>query len=104
MKYYIKWKEAPEQVWLKCYRVNADIQMFRELNEIVVHFEIDGEKYTSFVPEEFVDVKRRLLSALIVADCGEGYKDYLVDIPVETLTSGVRFHVPEAEKEKLVTL
>lgn len=99
MEYAIEWRAEPSQVWLQCSRMNSDIQQIRALNEIVVHFEINGSKYTAFVPEEFVDVEKRLISALIVADYGN---DYLLDLPVETLTSGVRFRIPEAEKGNLV--
>ena len=101
MEYTIKWRTEPLNIWLQCSRINSDIQQFRALNELVVHFEINGSKYTAFVPEEFVDIEKQLISAMIVADCGN---DYLVDLPVETLTSGTRFLVPESEKDNLVSV
>ena len=99
MNYDIRWKDKPERVWVRCRKVKSDIQPFEALNEVVVSFEINGGTYTAFVPKEYVDLEKRLIAATIVADYGN---DYLIDIPVETLTSGPRFLVPEAEKGNLV--
>ncbi len=99
MNYDIRWKDEPELVWVQCDKVKPDIQPFQALNEVVVSFKINGGKYTAFVPKEFVDLEKRRIAATIVADYGN---DYLVDLPVETLTSGPRILVPESEKGNLV--
>ena len=73
----------------------------RELNEgeAVVSFTANAEQYVSFVPKRFLDMTRRRLQALVIADVEGGL---LVDIPVETLTSGPRLFVPESEQEAVL--
>ena len=99
MEYNIIWKQQPVHVWISCSKVSTGVEWLRELNELLVQFEIDGERYTAFVPEQFVDVDKQQMEAQIVADCDD---DLLVDIPVETLTSGLRFLVPAAERANVL--
>ena len=89
-----QWKVDPEQVWLKCEDV-------RELNEgeALVSFTANAEQYVSFVPKRFLDMTRCRLQALVIADVEGGL---LVDIPVETLTSGPRLFVPAWEQEAVL--
>ena len=100
MDYEIKWRDQPSQAWLRCNKISTDIEQFAAFDELVVHLEIGGSKYIAFVPQEFVDLEKQLIDALIVADYGD---DILVDIPVETMTSGPRFRIPHSEMSILVT-
>ena len=89
-----QWRMDPQQVWLKC-------EDMTELNEgeAVVHFMANEEQYVSFVPKRFLDRSGYRLQALVIADVEGGL---LVDIPVETLTSGPRIFVPAQEKESVL--
>ncbi|MCY4623395.1 MAG: hypothetical protein OXC99_00065 [Chloroflexi bacterium] len=90
-----RWRTQPQQVWVNC-------QLIRDLGrdeEFVVHFIANGEHYISFVPKRFVNATARLLQGLIVADVEGGL---LVDIPVETLTSGPRILVSEGERDSVL--
>jgi hypothetical protein len=69
--------------------------------ELIVQFAVNGEWFTSFVPEEFVDKANKRLMGLIVADFDDSW---LVDIPAETLTSGPRIQVPDPEKGSAVVM
>ena len=89
-----QWRIDPDRVWLKC-------EDMRDLNkdEAMVQFVANGERYLSFVPQWFLDKPRLMLQALVIADVEGGL---LVDIPVETLTSGPRIFVPTGEKEAVL--
>lgn len=91
-----QWRIEPEQVWLKC----QGIRDLGRKEEFVVQFAANGEEYISFVPKRFVREDGYLLQALVIADVDGGL---LVDIPAETLTSGPRILVPDAEKESVLT-
>ena len=91
-----QWRIHPEQVWLNC----QDVRDLGRDGEFVVHFAANGEEYVSFVPKRFLNVADCLLQALIIADVDGGL---LVDIPVETLTSGPRILVAEGEKDSVLT-
>ena len=85
------WRPEPERVWIKCQAVRQS----GHTGELVVQFEVNGEQFTSFVPEKFVDADKKRILGFIVADF-EGSR--LVDIPAETLTSGPRILVPGSEE------
>ena len=89
-----EWRIDPEQVWLKC----KDVREFSG-DEVMVHFTANEEQYVSFVPKRFLDRSGYMLQALVIADVEGGL---LVDIPVETLTSGPRIFVPAREKEAVL--
>ena len=89
------WRQTPEQVFLKCLAV-AKAPNEREY---VVQFETSLGKFTAFVPNQYVNVEGKYISAAIIADVEDGI---LVDIPVETLTSGPRFLIKDSEKEELL--
>ena len=72
---------------------------YEAFKEYIVHFETNGYWHTAFVPEEFVDVDNCRLAAIVIADYGD---DVLVDIPVETLTTGPRLRVTASEKENIL--
>ena len=91
-----KWRAEPQEVWVNCERIKE----LDQGGESIVHFVVNGEKYVSFVPVEFVNLADFRLQALVIADV-EG--DLLVDIPVETLTSGPRILVKAGEKDSVLT-
>ena len=91
-----QWRIQPQQVWVNC----RDVKDLGREEEFVVQFAANGEEYVSFVPKHFVNEASRLLQALIIADVDGGF---LVDIPVETLTSGPRILVAEGEKDSVLT-
>ena len=97
----IEWKKPPENVWLKCMEVSAKEHQpfYRIFQEYVVQFCTNGLLYTAFVPEEFMDVENGRLAAQVVAEYGD---DLLVDIPVETLTTGTRVRVGIWEKDHIL--
>ena len=87
-----RWRFEPELVWLRC-------QSIREYSgnsiEFVVRFECNGEQFLSFVPKRFINLANNGMGACIVADVDGGV---LVGIPAETLTSGRRIMVRDAER------
>ena len=91
-----QWRLPPQQVWLKC----QDVRAFGSGEELLVQFAANGEDHVSFVPKQFVNFSQFLLQALVIADVEGGL---LVDIPVETLTSGPRILVTEAEKDSVLS-
>ena len=91
-----QWRVKPQEVWVNC----QDVKELNQEEEFIVHFEANGEEYVSFVPKRFVDLGERRLQALVIADVDGGL---LVDIPVETLTSGPRILVREGEKDSVLT-
>ena len=92
------WRLEPEPVLIPCHTIKEGKGWLLP-DELAVQFRMDGEEYTSFVPARFVDRERSGLMAAIIADCEDSW---LVDIPVETLTSGPRILVPAAEKERVI--
>ncbi len=89
------WRLNPEQVFLNCLAV---VKAPNE-REYVVQFETSNGKFTAFVPNQYVNVEGKYISAAIIADVDGGV---LVDIPVETMTSGPRFLIKDSEKDKLL--
>ena len=90
-----QWRDEPEPVWINC----GDVRSLRD-EEFLVSFNANGKDFISFVPSRFIDPDKRLLQAVIIADVDEGL---LVDIPVETLTSGPRILVLDSEKDSVLT-
>ena len=101
MLHNLEWKPAPINVWIQCKQIRdkVDQPYYEAFKEYIVHFSTNGLYYTAFVPEEFVDASQCLLAAKIVAEYGQ---DLLVDIPVETLTSGTRLRVSSWEKDNIL--
>ncbi len=92
-----RWLAEPKSVWIRCQHISAG----QRPDEFIVQFKVNGDEFTAFVPKQFVDQSTKTLAGCIVAD----YEDsWLIDIPVETLTSGPRIFVPDAEKESVVVL
>ena len=89
------WRPEPEQVWIRCQQINNGTYA----GELVAQFKVNGDEFTTFVPEKYVDKTNKLLRALIVADFGDSW---LIDIPAETLTSGSRIRVRSPEKKEVV--
>ena len=90
-----EWRNQPELIWIRCNTVNK----VEQNKEYVVQFKTNGGEYTAFVPEQFIDDKISGLKAYIVADIGDSC---LVDIPVETLTSGSRIRLQNCEKNSVI--
>ena len=88
------WRQEQEPVWIAC----QDIAESPETDELIVQFEANGENFVSFVPKRFVDLERKGLWGIIIADCPGGV---LVEIPAETLTSGARILVQDSEKQSV---
>ena len=95
MQKFPMWKLDPEPVLILCQVIKEGSK--RE--ELIVQFKINGDVYTAFVPEQFVNREKSGLKAFIVADFGDSW---LIDIPTETLTSGPRVRVPDDEKASVV--
>ena len=91
-----EWWSEPEPVDLK---VNHIGQVDAFPGECLVGFQINGENFTGFFPSKFVNQKKKVLSALIVADVDNGW---LVRIPAETFQGGPQVVVPHCEKETLI--
>lgn len=90
-----QWRPEPELVSIRC----KVIEKSQQPKELIVQFKINGDEFTAFVPDQFVNQSKRTLDAYIVAD----YEDsWLIDIPAETLTSGSRIRVPDTEKQSVV--
>ena len=93
-----RWRIDPEKVWVKC---NV-IQKSSLPGELVVQFKVNGDEFTAFVPDSFVNQSKKALMGFIVADVGQNWQDWLIDLPMETLTSGPRIRVAESEKSKVI--
>ena len=91
-----EWWFEPEPVDLRVSHVG---QVGAFPDECLVGFEVNGENYTGFFPARFVSGKKKVLSALIVADVGDGW---LVRIPAETFQGGPQVVIPHSEKETLI--
>ncbi len=91
------WRSEPKQVWIKCQVVNSS----GHPGELVIQFVANGEQFTSFVPEKFVDAANKRLMGFIVADFDDSW---LVDIPAETLTSGPRIRIRDLEKNSVIVM
>lgn len=90
-----EWRISPEPVRIKC----STIENTERSGELIVQFKTNGNTFTSFVPETFVDRHAFKLQGAIVADFDEFW---LVDLPAETLTSGPRILVPKSEDGLLI--
>ena len=91
------WRMDPEPVLVNCLKVHE----MPNRREYIVQFESQRGNFTAFVPKHNVDAGRMGLHALIIADIRD--KGYLLDLPVETLTSGPRLLVFENEKDEVLT-
>ena len=91
------WRMDPKPVLVNCLKVHE----MPNQREYIVQFESQRGNFTAFVPKHNVDAERMGLHALIIADIRD--KGYLLDLPVETLTSGPRLLVFENEKDKVLT-
>lgn len=89
------WRVEPEQVWISCQEVKA-VEPNREL---LVQFMADGASYVALVPERFINQANKSLQGFIIADCES---DLLVQLPVETFTSGSRILVRDAERRDVL--
>ncbi len=94
------WRGQPVPVWIQCQSVTRGGILLLPY-EVAVHFEVDGEQFTSFVNEKFVDEGNKRLAGAIIADFNDSW---LVDIPAETLTSGPRLLVPKADQGSAVVV
>ena len=63
--------------------------------KLVVQFKVNGNQFTTFVPEHFVDTVNNRLQGIIVADFGDSW---LIYIPAETFTSGARIRGKNPDK------
>jgi hypothetical protein len=91
-----EWWLKPEPVDLKVEHV-GEVKIFP--GEYLVGFRVNGENFAGFFPTEFVSRKKKVMSALIIADVEEGW---LIQIPEETFTSGPRFVIPHDEKDTVI--
>lgn len=89
------WRDEPEPVWVICQLIKESTQP----GEMVVQFRNNGDEYTAFVPKKFIDIENKRLQAIIVAEIDDSW---LVDIPVETLTSGSRIRIRNPEKDTVI--
>ncbi len=91
-----EWRQDPEPVLVNCLKVHE----WPQFGEYIVQFENHEGHFTSFVPKQHVIPDGKFLHAFIIADVENGV---LVDIPAETLTSGPRIQVTNAEKDTVLT-
>ena len=91
-----EWWFEPEPVDLKVNHV-GQVEAFPD--ECLVGFQVNGENFTGFFPSKYVSKGKKVLSALIVADVGDGW---LVRIPAETFQGGPQVVIPHSEKESLI--
>jgi hypothetical protein len=90
-----RWRLEPEPVWISC----KSVKKLPQFKEVIVQFDANGEEFTSFVPEKFVNVEKKWLWGVIIAEFDGGI---LVDIPAETFTSGPRIAVMDSEKDSVL--
>lgn len=93
------WRFEPEPVWVSCQSIR-EADWLKPLDEVLVRFNSDGEQFVAFVPERYIDHSRSSIWGAIIADVEGGV---LVDIPVETLTSGNRIMVRDSERESVLS-
>jgi len=89
------WRVEPEQVWISC----QEVKTVEPNRELLVQFVADGASYVALVPERFVNQANKSLQGFIIADCE---RDLLVQLPVETFTSGSRILVRDAERRDVL--
>ena len=92
-----RWRGEAERLWLRC---TSEADPGRS-GDLMVRFAVGEEEYLAFVPERFVGEMGSRLEAVIIADVNGGV---LVDIPVETFTSGRRILVRDTERESILIL
>ena len=90
-----RWRAEQKPVWIFC----KNIKPLPQLHEFVVQFDADGQEFTSFVPERFVNLDNSGLGGCIVADVEAGV---LIDIPADTFTSGTRILVRNSEMDSVL--
>ena len=89
------WRVEPEPVWISCQEVKT-VEPDREL---LVQFMASGKSYVAIVPKRFVNQADKSLQGFIIADCDD---DLLVQLPVETFTSGSRILVRDTERDAVL--
>ena len=88
-----KWISPPRQGTLRCIYVGEGSTSM----EFTVQFKVNGHTYTSFVPTEAIDQKKKEMSIHVIGSLSDG--SYLVDLPSDTLISGTRIKVPKDDPE-----
>ena len=91
-----EWRQDPEPVLINCLKVHP----WPQFGEYIVQFETQRGHFTSFVPMQHVNPEGKFLHAFIIADVEDGL---LVALPAETVTSGPRIQVSNAEKDSVLT-
>lgn len=92
------WIESPKQISIRCEKITK----IEGTQELLIHIKINGDDFTIFLPEEnspVIDISNQTIKANLVATFNE---DYLVDLPVDTLTSGPRIRIPKAQIPEVV--
>ena len=86
------WLSQPEPAKIQCTFVGRGLGK----EEYSVQFIGNGESYTAFVPSVYIDPATKQMDILIVAEVGD---EFLIDLPVDTLTSGTRIRIPKLAEE-----
>ena len=68
------------------------------IGEYAVQFTVGDHSYLSFIPEGYIDLDRQLISVNIVGVIGDD-KEYLIQMPRETLTSNEMMQVKKGAPE-----
>mgnify|MGYP001091052303 CR=1 FL=1 len=85
------WQLEPIPAKIQCTLVTKGLHK----DEYSVQFIGDGESFTAFVPSAYVDVANKRIMVSVVAEFDD---NYLIDLPVDTLTSGPRIRLPKTSK------
>ena len=88
-----QWLSEPLEMALECSYVGEE----RAIRERVVQFDLGGEQYISFVPGDSVHPEKKLMLVNAIATLSDG--SYLVELPAETLTTGMRIKVRQDAPE-----
>lgn len=91
------WLE-PKEIQIRYEKVTH----LKDTKEVMVHIRVNGEEYAVFIPHGIgfvLDSENKTIKAWLVAKFED---DLLVDLPVETLTSGQRIRIPKDHIDEVV--
>jgi hypothetical protein len=86
-----EWIAPPKEIKIRCEKITE----LGDSKELMIFIKINGEDLTAFIPPTMdfvINMVEKTVKAILVAKFND---DYLVDLPVETLTSGPRIRIPK---------
>lgn len=93
-----EWIAPPREIRIRCEKITK----IGNSEELMIYIKINGEDFTAFIPptmDFIINTVEKTIKAFLVAKFDE---DLLVDLPVETLTSGPRIRIPKAHIDEVV--